>query len=98
MAGREGVHVRGLDQPGLTALDGALCDLFVDPRLHGSGCGRAMLAELWPGRGRRMTFSSLHGHALPLYASVGLDAWWPLLYLRGRADAVAAPDGRAGAA
>ena len=31
-----------------------LCDLFVDPRLHGSGCGRAMLAELrprwnWPG-------------------------------------------------
>ena len=47
-----------------------LCDLFVDPRLHGSGCGRAMLAELWPGRGRRMTFSSLHGHALPLYTSL----------------------------
>ena len=70
-----------------------LCDLFVDPRLHGSGCGRAMLAELWPGRGRRMTFSSLHGHALPLYTSFGLDAWWPLLYLRGRVDAVAAPDG-----
>lgn len=70
-----------------------LCDLFVDPRLHGSGCGRAMLAELWPGRGRRMTFSSLHGHALPLYTSFGLDAWWPLLYLRGRVDALAAPDG-----
>jgi GNAT superfamily N-acetyltransferase len=70
-----------------------LCDLFVDPRLHGSGCGRAMLAELWPGRGRRMTFSSLHGHALPLYTSFGLDAWWPLLYLRGRVGAVAAPDG-----
>ena len=70
-----------------------LCDLFVDPRLHGSGCGRAMLAELWPGRGRRMTFSSLHGHALPLYTSFGLDAWWPLLYLRGRVDAVPAPDG-----
>jgi GNAT superfamily N-acetyltransferase len=70
-----------------------LCDLFVDPRLHGSGCGRAMLAELWPGRGRRLTFSSLHGHALPLYTSFGLDAWWPLLYLRGRVDAVAAPDG-----
>jgi GNAT superfamily N-acetyltransferase len=74
-----------------------LCDLFVDPRLHGSGCGRAMLAELWPGRGRRMTFSSLHGHALPLYTSFGLDAWWPLLYLRGRVDAVPAPDGLAGA-
>jgi len=70
-----------------------LCDLFVDPRLHGSGCGRAMLTELWPGRGRRMTFSSLHGHALPLYTSFGLDAWWPLLYLRGRVDAVPAPDG-----
>jgi hypothetical protein len=70
-----------------------LCDLFVDPGLHGSGCGRAMLAELWPGRSRRMTFSSLHASALPLYASFGLDAWWPLLYLRGRIDAVAAPDG-----
>ena len=70
-----------------------LSDLFVDPRLHGSGCGRAMLAELWPGRGRRMTFSSLHGHALPLYTSFGLDAWWPLLYLRGRVDALPAPDG-----
>jgi GNAT superfamily N-acetyltransferase len=70
-----------------------LCDLFVDPRMHGSGCGRAMLAGLWPGGGRRMTFSSLHGHALPLYASFGLDAWWPLLYLRGRVDALAAPPG-----
>ncbi len=70
-----------------------LCDLFVDPRLHGGGCGRAMLAELWPDPGRRMTFSSLNGNALPLYTSFGLDAWWPLLYLRGRVDAVAAPDG-----
>lgn len=68
-----------------------LCDLFVHPRIHGSGCGRAMLAGLWPGRGRRMTFSSLHGHALPLYTSFGLDAWWPLLYLRGRVAALAAP-------
>jgi len=70
-----------------------LCDLFVRPQAHGSGCGRAMLARLWPGSGRRMTFSSLHAHALPLYASFGLDAWWPLLYLRGRADALAAPTG-----
>jgi GNAT superfamily N-acetyltransferase len=70
-----------------------LCDLFVDPRMQGSGCGRAMLAGLWPGRGRRMTFSSLHGHALPLYASFGLDAWWPLLYLRGRVDALTTPAG-----
>ena len=70
-----------------------LCDLFVSPEVHGSGCGRAMLARLWPGAGRRMTFASLHRHALPLYTSFGLDAWWPLLYLRGRTDAVAAPAG-----
>ena len=76
-----------------------LCDLFVHPRIHGSGCGRAMLAVLWPGRGRRMTFSSLHGHALPLYTSFGLDAWWPLLYLRGRVGALTVPRGwRSGAA
>ena len=69
-----------------------LCDLFVHPEVHGSGCGRAMLAALWPGTGgRRMTFSSLHAHALPLYTRFGLDAWWPLLYLRGRVDALAAP-------
>jgi GNAT superfamily N-acetyltransferase len=70
-----------------------LCDLFVRPQAHGSGYGRAMLDRLWPGSGRRTTFSSLHGHALPLYASFGLDAWWPLLYLRGRVDTVAAPAG-----
>jgi hypothetical protein len=70
-----------------------LCDLFVDPRMHGGGTGRAMLARLWPGSGRRMTFSSLHGHALPLYTSFGLDAWWPLLYVSGRVDALAAPPG-----
>lgn len=60
-----------------------LCDLFVDPAVHGRGLGRAMLAELWAGAGRRMTFSSLHAHAVPLYTSFGLDAWWPLLYLHG---------------
>jgi GNAT superfamily N-acetyltransferase len=70
-----------------------LCDLFVDPKAHGSGCGRAMLAELWPGTGSRMTFSSLHSSALPLYASFGLDAWWPLLYLHGPVSALAAPAG-----
>jgi hypothetical protein len=70
-----------------------LCDLFVDPRAHGSGCGRAMLAELWSAPGNRMTFSSLHSSALPLYASFGVDAWWPLLYLQGPINALAAPAG-----
>jgi GNAT superfamily N-acetyltransferase len=60
-----------------------LCDLFVDPAKHGRGCGRAMLADLWSTAARRMTFSSLHSHAVPLYTSFGLDAWWPLLYLHG---------------
>lgn len=74
-----------------------LCDLFVRPEVHGSGCGRAILSRLWPGDGRgaghRMTFSSQHRNALPLYTSFGLDAWWPLLYLRGQPDAVTAPAG-----
>jgi GNAT superfamily N-acetyltransferase len=67
-----------------------LCDLFVDPVAHGRGCGRAMLADLWGGQGRRMTFSSLHAHAVPLYTSFGLDAWWPLLYLHGDVRRLAA--------
>jgi hypothetical protein len=40
-----------------------------------------------------MTFSSLHAHALPLYARWGLDAWWPLLYLSGDVTALPAPAG-----
>ncbi len=85
-----------------------LCDLFVHPGTHGRGCGRAILSQLWPGgaaRGgtaagrdapglpRRMTFSSQHAHALPLYTRFGLDAWWPLLYLAGDVAAVPVPDG-----
>ena len=58
-----------------------LCDLFVDPTAQGNGCGRAMLTAVWAGAPRRMTFSSLHSNAVPLYTSFGLDAWWPLLYL-----------------
>ncbi|MGH3120990.1 MAG: GNAT family N-acetyltransferase [Streptosporangiaceae bacterium] len=77
-----------------------LCDLFVHPGTHGRGCGRAILSQLWPRAAktggaapRRMTFSSQHAHALPLYTRFGLDAWWPLLYLTGEVAAVRMPDG-----
>ena len=70
-----------------------LCDLFVDPRFHGLGLGQAMLGVLWHDGTPRITFSSLHAHALPLYARYGLDAWWPLLYLSGDVTALHAPAG-----
>ena len=72
-----------------------LCDLFVHPAQHGHGAGRAMLAELWRDEPRRMTFSSLHAHALPLYTRFGLDAWWPLLYVGGEVARLAGPPGLA---
>lgn len=70
-----------------------LTDLFVDPAAHGTGTGRAILAELWSGTQRRMTFSSMHANALPLYTSFGVDAWWPLLYLRGDVRRLTTPPG-----
>jgi GNAT superfamily N-acetyltransferase len=70
-----------------------LCDLFVDPRAHGGGIGQALLRVLWQEGSPRMTFSSLHAHALPLYTRSGLDAWWPLLYLSGNVAALAGPPG-----
>jgi GNAT superfamily N-acetyltransferase len=70
-----------------------LSDLFVDPVTHGTGTGRAILAALWTGEQRRMTFSSLHANALPLYTSFGVDAWWPLLYLRGDVRALSMSPG-----
>src|SRR5215468_8527640 len=65
-----------------------LCDLFVDPRFHGRGTGQALLAALWEPGSARMTFSSLHAHAVPVYTRAGLDAWWPLLYLGGAVGAL----------
>ena len=72
-----------------------LSDLFVHPAQHGRGVGRAMLGELWRGEPRRMTFSSQHAHALPLYTRFGVDAWWPLLYLGGEVARLAGPPGLA---
>src|SRR6266699_3338146 len=51
-----------------------LTDLFVDPAAHGTGTGRAILGKLWTGEARRMTFSSLHANALPLYTRFGVVA------------------------
>ena len=70
-----------------------LTDLFVDPRAHGAGVGQAVLSELWQDQPRRITFASLHAHALPLYTRFGLDAWWPLLYVGGDVRALRTPPG-----
>ncbi|MHB1432178.1 MAG: GNAT family N-acetyltransferase [Streptosporangiaceae bacterium] len=70
-----------------------LTDLFVDPRAHGAGIGQAVLSELWQDQPRRITFASLHAHALPLYTRFGLDAWWPLLYIGGDVRALRKPAG-----
>ena len=89
VAGFGATHQIGAPPAAITML----CDLFVDPGSHGLGLGRAMLGELWHDGTPRMTFSSLHAHALPLYARYGLDAWWPLLYLSGDVRALGAPAG-----
>jgi GNAT superfamily N-acetyltransferase len=78
------------DGPGAVTM---LCDLFVDPQFHGLGIGQALLAELWEPGSPRMTFSSLHAHAVPVYTRAGLDAWWPLLYLGGNVRVLPGPDG-----
>jgi ribosomal protein S18 acetylase RimI-like enzyme len=70
-----------------------LTDLFVDPAAHGTGTGRAILDALWAQQPRKMTFSSLHSNALPLYTSFGVDAWWPLLYLGGDVSRLERPAG-----
>jgi GNAT superfamily N-acetyltransferase len=78
------------DDPGAVTM---LCDLFVDPEFHGLGIGQALLAALWEPGSARMTFSSLHAHAVPVYTRAGLDAWWPLLYLGGNVRGLPRPDG-----
>lgn len=73
-----------------------LTDLFVHPSAQGRGVGSAVLRALWPDPApdaARLTFSSQHPSALPLYLRAGLLPSWPLLYLRGRPGAVAVPDG-----
>lgn len=74
-----------------------LTDLFVAAGEQGAGIGRELLAGLWPdadARGR-LTFSSRHPHALPLYVRAGLQPCWPLLYLVGSPSELPATTARA---
>ena len=63
-----------------------LTDLFVHPTHQARGVGGRLLAEVWPAETAgtpRLTFSSHHASALPLYVRAGLRPFWPMLYLSG---------------
>ena len=64
-----------------------LTDLFVDPPDQGHGIGRALLTEVLPAEGARLTFSSSDPRALPLYIRAGMAPRWPLLYLASPSEA-----------
>ena len=72
---------------GVVDVDGIamLTDLFVSTDARGTGIGTEMLQQLFAGTTRRMTFSSKHPAALPVYRRVGMEPRWRLLYLEGRA-------------
>jgi len=58
-------------------------DLFVADDLRGMGIGALVLDELVGPHRRRMTSSSKHAAALPVYARAGMEPRWNLLYLAG---------------
>jgi GNAT superfamily N-acetyltransferase len=62
-----------------------LADLFVRPASHGSGVGKALLAELYGDRWPRSTFASGDPRALPLYVRSGMQPGWLNLYLLAEA-------------
>jgi GNAT superfamily N-acetyltransferase len=72
---------------GVVDVDGIamLTDLFVSADARGTGIGTEMLQQLFAGTTRRMTFSSKHPAALPVYRRVGMEPRWRLLYLQGGA-------------
>lgn len=65
-----------------------LADLFVRPASHGTGVGKALLAELYGEAWPRTTFSSDDPRALPLYVRSGVQPGWPNLYLLAEAPRV----------
>ena len=73
---------------GVVDIDGVtmLTDLFVAADARGSGTGTQLLAELFDGSSRRMTFSSKHPAALAAYGRMGMEPQWRLLYLEGTAN------------
>lgn len=70
-----------------------LADLFIDPAVHGTGVGRALLTEVLAGVDDRFTFSSSDPRAMPIYARAGMLPHWPLLYMRGDRLALPMPRG-----
>jgi len=62
-----------------------LADLFVDPQRLGGGIGRALLDQILPPAGGRVTFASRDPRALPLYVKFGMSPLAPLLYMEGTA-------------
>ncbi len=72
---------------GVVDVDGIamLTDLFVSADARGTGIGTEMLRELFAGATRRMTFSSKHPAALPVYRRAAMEPRWRLLYLEGHA-------------
>ena len=67
-------------------------DLFVHPRSHERGAGKALLEALLVDATDRMTFSSADDRALGLYIRAGMRPWWPLLYLEAEAGRLGAHD------
>jgi len=60
-----------------------LADLFISPDWQGKGMGGALLSKVWSDAPDRMTLSSTHPAALPLYVRFGMAPILPVLYVSG---------------